>query len=584
MTAHPIETSFAHPASGRLRRRLAVACGLLAALLAGLLPAAAATAQAGEDDDLGQELFFDSLSVQVVNVDVFVTDKQGKPVTGLGQDDFEIIEDGLPMKVTNFYAIDANRPPAGGDSGRLADLPTGSGPALEALPEVPPEQQLSLIVYIDNLFISPFSRNNLIREVNRFLSLHMKRDDRAMLVTFDRTLNIRQPFTRDVRLVNRAMDETMRVRSFGEQAEQERTDLLKRLDSARSVNEAMGHADFYAKSMHHDVETSLNGLTELVESLGGLPGRKAILFVSEGIPMTAGEDVFSYIDTKFGEASSSQLVAHRYRVRRQFRSIVSKANANRVTFYTIDASGAYTSTSLSAEHGGIGHSFVEADFVYDSNRQEPLLMLAQGTGGQATIGTSNFGDALERIAGDLNTYYSLGYQPTHIDDGRYHTIEVKTKRSGLRVRHREGYRAKTLETRLNDGTVAALLYQASSNPLDVRVTVGAGEVNKDGLYLVPVEVRIPLSRIALLPQGTERHGRLRVSVSVMDGDGDTSPPAQTPFPIAVPAGDLESTEGRYYTYSAQLLMRRGQQQLAVGVSDEIGGDTSFLYQPVRIGG
>ena len=563
-----------------IRPNVKILAGWLA-VLAAALPAAA---QRGDADGDEQHLFFESLSVQVVNVDVFVTDKKSEPVTGLSRDDFEIYEDGRPMEITNFYAVDGV-PVTGGGATRLADLPTGSAPPPEtiALAEpVPPEQQLSIIVYIDNLFISPFSRNNLIREVTRFLNLNMRADDRAMLVTFDRTLNIRQPFTHDVRLIDRAMDETMRIRSFGEQAKQERRELLKRIHESRTMNEAMSHADFYAKSMHHDVETSLNGLTELVDSLGGLPGRKALVFVSEGIPMTAGEDVFSLVDLRFGERSSSQLTAHRYRVRRNFRQIVAKANANRVTFYTIDASGTYTNTSLSAEYGNTNSSFIEVDFLFDSNRQEPLLMLADGTGGQATIGTNNFTGALDRIALDLTTYYSLGYQPTHVDDGRYHTIEVKLKRPGLRVRHRAGYRAKTLETRLNDGTIAALLYQASSNPLGVRVEVGRPQAGRDGLYLVPVEVRIPLSEIVLLPQGTEHHGRLRVSVSVMDDDGDTSPPAQTPFPITVPESEVVSTEGRYYTYSAQLLMRPGSHQVAVGVTDELAGESSFLFQPVRV--
>lgn len=565
----------------RLVRGLAF---VLALVLAAALPAAAQPADGEAADGEGQ-LFFESLSVQVVNVDVFVTDKQGEPVTGLTRDDFELYEDGRQMEITNFYAVDGEPVFAAG-AGRVADLPTGGGTPPEAVPrvEVPPEQQLSIIVYIDNLFISPFSRNSLIREVNRFLNLHMKPDDRAMLVTFDRTLNIRQPFTHDVRLINRAMDETMRVRSFGEQAKQERRDLLRRVHESRTVGEAMAHADFYAKSMHHDVETSLKGLTELVDSLGGLPGRKALLFVSEGLPMTAGEDVFSFVDVRFGESSSSQLRAHRYRVRREFRNIVAKANANRLTFYTIDAAGSYTNTSLSAEYGNANSSFVEADFVYDSNRQEPLLMLADGTGGQATIGSSNFAGALDKIAHDLTTYYSLGYQPTHLDDGRYHSIEVRVKRPGLKVRHREGYRAKTAETRLSDGTLAALLYQASSNPLGVRVEVGRAEASDNGRYLVPVEVKIPLSRIVLLPQGTEHQGRLRVSVSVMDGDGDTSPPAQTPFPVSVPASEVESIDGRYYTYSAQLLMRPGSHQVAVGVSDDIAGESSFVHRPVRVGG
>jgi len=345
----------------------------------------------------------------------------------------------------------------------------------------------------------------------------------------------------------------------------------------------MSHADFYAKAMFHDVETSLRGMDELVSSLGGLPGRKAMLYVSEGVPMTAGEDLFALVDLKFGERSASQLSAHRYRVRRQFRHLVARANTNRVTFYTLDASGSYTYTGISAEYGNATESFSEMDFVYDSNRQEPLMMMAEGTGGQSVLGTANFGDALERIAADLTTYYSLGYSPLHAEDGRYHDIEVRLKKKGLNVRYRQGYRSKTVQSRLDDGTMAALLYDASVNPLHVKLVFGKAEADGRGNYLLPVEVRIPLAEVALLPRGTELRGQMRVSLSVMDSDGDTSPPAQNAFPIVVQEDELKE-EGRHYTYAAQLLMHSGTHQVGVGVVDEIGGESSFLSRPVKVGG
>jgi VWFA-related protein len=543
----------------------------------------AATRPADATDSNENPIFFESLAVNVVNVDVYVTDKDDKPVTGLTKDDFELLEDGRPVEITNFYAVDGE-PTTAGRAEMLADLPTDGREVPDFIRKNtrPPEQQLHLIVYVDNLFISPFSRNNLIREVNRFLTLHMQPGDKVMLVSFDRTLNVRQPFTTDVRLIGRAMDELMTVRAYGEQAKQDRRDLIHRIDDAQSVAEAMSHADFYAKNMFHDVETSLRGMDELVSSLGGLPGRKAFLYVSEGVPMTAGEDLFALVDLKFGERSSSQLSAHRYRVRRQFRSLVARANSNRVTFYTLDASGAYTYTGISAEYGNSTQSYSEMDFVYDSNRQEPLMMMAEGTGGQSVLGTANFGDALERIATDLTTYYSLGYQPVHAEDGRYHDIQVRVKKKGLQVRYRQGYRAKTAESRLDDGTMAALLYDASVNPLSVKVIFGDAQADGRGNYLLPVEVQIPLDEIALLPQGTARRGQMRVSLSVMDSDGDTSPPTQNAFPIVVPEDDLKQ-EGRHYTYAAQLLMRSGVQRVGVGVVDEIGGESSFLSRSVRVG-
>lgn len=49
--------------------------------------------------------FFESIDVNVVNVDVFVTDKKGNLVSGLKREDFEILEDKKPVQITNFYAV-----------------------------------------------------------------------------------------------------------------------------------------------------------------------------------------------------------------------------------------------------------------------------------------------------------------------------------------------------------------------------------------------------------------------------------------------------------------------------------------------
>src|SRR5687768_16681677 len=56
------------------------------------------------------ETFIETINVRVVNVDVYVTDKQGNRVRGLQQEDFEIRENGKPIQITNFYAVDGGRP------------------------------------------------------------------------------------------------------------------------------------------------------------------------------------------------------------------------------------------------------------------------------------------------------------------------------------------------------------------------------------------------------------------------------------------------------------------------------------------
>ena len=54
---------------------------------------------------------------------------------------------------------------------------------------------------------------------------------------------------------------------------------------------------------------------------------------------------------------------------------------------------------------------------------------------------SPFEKILDQIAEELRYQYTLGYYPTHSDDGQYHTINVRT-RNGYYVRARRGYVAR----------------------------------------------------------------------------------------------------------------------------------------------
>src|ERR1700686_4630662 len=63
------------------------------------------------DDSFGEEI-----QVNVVNLDVFVNDKQGKPLEGLQAGDFTVTEDGKPVKICNIYT-DRHAPAAGARTG-----------------------------------------------------------------------------------------------------------------------------------------------------------------------------------------------------------------------------------------------------------------------------------------------------------------------------------------------------------------------------------------------------------------------------------------------------------------------------------
>ncbi|MGB6848845.1 MAG: VWA domain-containing protein, partial [Thermoanaerobaculia bacterium] len=464
-----------------------------------------ATDPAQEATDLGQDdMYFETVEVTVVNVDVHVTDKKGNPIKGLTKEDFEVFENGRPVVISNFSVIEDGRSQTAPAPSKPNDR-AAQGPAPPVAPQpeiftVPEDQRLHLVIYVDNFNIRPFNRNRVFRRLREFLQSKLSRDDRVMLVSYDRSLHVRRKFTSDSQLIASSLFELESLSGFGVQADSDRRDVVEAIEEAQSSREVTWRARQYAESAFNDLSFSIDALKEILNWLAGLPGRKAILYVSDGLPMVPGEDLFHMINEKFSDDSGVLSTAREFDASRRFMELVALANSNRVTYYTIDASGLRVPQTYTAQQASVGRDGVQSigESVYVHNIQAPLRMLAEETGGQAIYNTNDVGPGLDRVASDFETYYSLGYTPGHGGSGRYYKIEVKVNRKGLRVRHREGYRDKPLYTRMEEGTLSSLRFGFGSNPLDLKVRLGQGASVAKNQWEVPIVVGIRLDKIVLV--------------------------------------------------------------------------------------
>ena len=559
---------------------------LVAALAAA--PLAAQPAPAGEppaappaESAPPAEEFFESIEVNVVNVDVYVTDKKGNRVTGLQKGDFELLEDGKPIQITNFYSVEEGRALAGTPGAAAPAPPSEPVPAVAAV-EVPEDQRLHLVVYIDNFNIKVFDRNRVFASIREFLRTKLSRNDRVMLMTYDREPHVRRPFTSDPTTIASALFEIEKLSAMGNSAERDRADVLREIKDAEDATYATLRARTYAESVFNDLTFSIDSIKNLVSSLAGVPGRKAILYVSSGLPLVAGEDVFHAIQDKWSSATSAIMESRNYDATRRYQELIAQANANRISFYTVDAGGLRMSTSISAENATADASaFV--DSIHWSNLQGSLQLMAERTGGKAIYNTNDPARGLEIVGTDFRTYYSLGYSPAHSGDGRYHKIDVKTRRKDLVVRHRDGYRDKSAEARMADGVMSSLFFDVESNALGIVVDRGSTTPRDDGNFVVEIAVKIPIGKLTLVPEGELQRARVRVFIAAMDGKGGISEVQESKVPIEVPAAELAQAMGKHWVYTVQLLMRKGPQKLAVGVRDDLAAAQSFAVRTMNVG-
>lgn len=540
--------------------------------------ATAGTAAGGDD-----AVFVDHIDVDLVDIDVYVADREGRPVTGLSATDFVVREDGRPVEITNFYAIEKARAAA------PPERPAG-GAAVAAAPDVAPpplpvEQRLWLIVYVDNFNLIALERNRILGELESFVLRTVEPEDRAMLVTFDRSSTVRQPFTGDARRLADAiagLDDLTGHRSVQQRL---RAEALAQINQGQSESLALSQARFYADSVLHDLELSLDALRDCIDSLSGLPGRKALVYVSSGLPLTAGEELFHAVDGRYPLSSALSEIP-RFDASRRFQRLGVVANANRVAFYTLDAGGLRANTLGAAEHSDlwVPGLAMRLDSVIHESQQSGLRFIAEETGGSAILNRNDAGTALDRVADQLDTFYSLGYPSLHAGDGRYHHLEVEVRRPGVEVRHRGGYRALSADDRMVAAVRAALLHAVTADPLGLEVEVRPERLAEGDLFRVPIRIAVPLANLVLLPRGDGRvESRMALFVGAIDDRGRMSQIDRIPLGLRLAEENVEAARGESFVYTHELLMRRGRQRVAFGLRDELGAQEAFVWRALAVG-
>jgi VWFA-related protein len=556
--------------------------------------------------------FGEVMEVNVVSVDVYVTDKNGNRVTGLKGGDFAVFEDGKRVEVSNFAELS---PPAAAREAPAAAPPPAEGTvAADAqAPVTDPERRLSLVVFLDNLHLRPEHRTRAVEQIRKFLLQNVRAGDRVMLATYDVNLRTRHPLSDDRGSLDAALKDAETLPSYGQQEEQARRTAFETVVNIYRTSgcsaDIITPVESYAQQTQTDALRTIGALRLTISSLSGVPGRKAVLYVSDGVSITPGEELFEatadlcdgkvaqlglmspVVETKHGgdetakyEPSQAALDAQKYSVAKQFGDLAAHASADRVTFYTLQASGlrgnAAADVSYEASERLLQAGSIQQ--IQTSNLKGSLTTLAVDTGGRAMLDANDLAPELARMQEDFESYYSLGYSLAHAGDGKVHHIEIKVKRPGLRVRYRQSYRDKPTLEKVADRTFAALLHGIEDNPLDVAIDVGDIAPADGGQYAVPVRLKIPLFKLAILNREGTYQGKLRLLVATRDEAGGMSSMHQVQVPLNIPRKEVLNALGQYYIYTLTLKMKPGLQHVAVAVRDEIAASTSYLTRPVNV--
>jgi VWFA-related protein len=378
----------------------------------------------------------------LVAVDAIVRDGDGRFVTGLTPDDFEVLEDGKPQTIERLSVV-LN----GLLQGRPSTAVVSPLPPLQPAPPSPPEVRRVFVLFFDEAHMSPGGFNRARQAAKTFIENSFQEGDVGGVVFRGTMANNRltsdqreleadlaslKPSgeTRSRQLEMRSWPrfvsdfEVWRVAYEDKQVLGEVVERACLDDPGQCSHGAPVDAQVRQKAQRLVDELRTAGvatiktLAGLVAGLTKMPGRKTIVLLSDGF---------------FAEDSWSNL--------RQLTGLASRAS---VRIYALDTRGLNHGSASSdiidmGPHAGGGMAGTAS--LVDAGADAPNS-LAVDTGGLMIRNENNFVKALDQIADDTNSYYIIGYRPSNTRfDGKFRNISVKVKRSGVSVRARRGYYA-----------------------------------------------------------------------------------------------------------------------------------------------
>ena len=573
-------------------RKLHCLTAMLALVLVLPVIPGAADEQEEKPEPIGGLTFIDEIEVTIANLVVFVTDKKGNAITDLEKEDFEVLQDGEKKQITNFklytdeiirHQLEVQEAMAAAP-GPTPDTEAPAGP-------VP----VHMVLYIDNENLDPLDRNRVLSQTRDFIRTNLHPPTQMMVVSYQRSFTVLQEFTSDPTDVLAAM-RSVRTHTGGRTGrDSDRRDIIDRIKkikeegrggSTSSTNQDLGGEwnevyrliDNYAKEEANDLMFTMDAMRQVITSFLRLPGKKGVIYVSNGLPMTPGMELF-YELSRVTQNSSVLTKMFDFDRSRLYQQLAATANAQDVTLYTISAAGLEMGGMATAEYSSAQDPLSAS--VGSHNFTDSLRFLADETGGIAIYNTNDVGVGLERVAQDMYTYYSLGY-PLHASGrDKVHKVKVRVpEHPGYKIRYRSRFVEKSRETRVQDAVVSSLAFEIDDNPMLMEVETGTPSPASEKRWLLPTHISFPLNKIALIPEGDEYAGRVVLFVAVRDRDGRRSDLVRQQHEVRIPAEDYEIAAQQRWGIDTSLLMESGRYKIAVALLDQVTHQDS--YQTISV--
>lgn len=381
------------------------------------------------------------VSTRLVLVDVVVTDKHGQPVLGLQSANFVLEEKGKPQKIAVFTPPGQSAPPT------APSLPPGvySNRAQFRSPVGPPT-----VILLDAVNTPLENQAEARTQMLKYAVENFKPGNEVAVLALGNQLGILQDFTTNPQALQEAFQKygTQKPGHTDDPAEAMRVDVSGPGVGVAAARVTSSLEAFRSEELtnvvSHRVEITLAALRALSRILGGIPGRKNVIWLSAGFPfnLLPEQQVSAPAETQF-EASQARMTqcetygcadpvngaentmqpGQQKVYANQIRDVAAQLAGAQIAIYPVDVRGLEVATDSNS---------------YSS--QQTMREIAEETGGSAFINRNDIYSGVARAISDLSASYTLGYYPTNKNwDGNFRAISVKVNREATELRYRRGY-------------------------------------------------------------------------------------------------------------------------------------------------
>jgi VWFA-related protein len=509
-------------------------------------------------------------AVDLVEIDALVTDRDGKPITGLKKEQFSLTENGRPQTISTFEYNDVEKietAPAAGQP--PVTIPLGMVAAPEQVKAQVRNHRL-IVFFFDMTSLEPEDLLRSTRAAEKFLREQMTPADLVGVVAFGNTLRVIANLTNDRALLLDAVDALVP----GHEAELAAMAAAAAQDGETAVTEDTGAA-FTADDTEFNVfntDRKLAAMEAVSNILDGIPGKKAVIQFTGGITQT-------------GEENRSQLTA-----------ATNSANRANVSIYTVDSRGLLAEIPGGDASVGAasGRSMYSGAAVYQQTQarqdsRETLATLAADTGGRSFFDVGDLGRVFEAVQADTTGYYLLGYYSTDAArDGRWRRVNVKVKLPpGAHLRYREGYYAPKNFGIFTTEDRERQLEEAMNSPtpeveLPVAVETGQFRVDRDQIF-VPISAKLASSALQWAEKRGSRETAFEFAAELRDARTRRVVGAlRDTITVKLGAERFEQVQQRALVYQGGILLAPGTYQLKFLARENESGRIGTFEEPLTL--